>query len=95
MKAIAEKEVKNLIRKMRLVCDSVGDCPIKAARDRSQMDCIACVFRDIGMMAEELRALRQFKVAVTEYGSQITKLECIEEPTLVEMLKKQIKGGEQ
>jgi hypothetical protein len=93
MKAIAEKEVKNLIRKMRLVCDNVGDCPIKAARDRSQMDCIACVFRDISLMADELKALRDFKTKVTEYNSSITKLECIEDAALLEMLKKQIQGG--
>ena len=93
MKRQAEQEVKNLIRRVRLVCTEVGDCPIKSAREPSQLDCIACIFRDISLMADELKALRDFKAKVTEYGSQITKLEAIEEPALLELLKRQIKEG--
>jgi hypothetical protein len=93
MKKPAETEIKQLIRRMRLVCDTVGDCPIKAARDRSQIDCLGCILRDISLMAEELRALRDFKTKVTEYNSTITKLEAVEEPALLESLKKQIKEG--
>jgi hypothetical protein len=93
MKKQAEQEVKNLIRRVRIVCADVGDCPVRSAREPSQLDCIACVFRDISMMADELKALREFKAKVTEYGSQITKLECIEEPALLDVLKRQIKNG--
>lgn len=93
MKKQAEAEVKNLIRRIRIVCNEVGDCPIKAAREPSQLDCVACILRDLGQMAEELKALREFKAKVTEYGTTLTKLECLEEPALVELLKKQIKNG--
>jgi hypothetical protein len=44
-------------------------------------------------MSDELKALREFKTKVTEYGTTITKLECIEEPALLELLKKQMKEG--
>jgi hypothetical protein len=93
MKRQAEQEVKNLIRRVRLVCVEVGDCPVRSAREPSQLDCVACIFRDISLMADELKALREFKAKVTEYGSQITKLECIEDAALLDTLRKQIKNG--
>jgi len=93
MKKPAEQEIKAWLRKVRLVCNEVGDCPVRSAREPSQLDCIACVFRDIGMMCEELKSLREFKAKVTEYGTTLTKLEVVEEPTLLPLLKQQISNG--
>jgi len=75
MRKPAEKEVKNLLRKMRLVCDELGDCPVKKARNPTQLDCFTCILQDVEVMREELGKLREFKKQITLYGTSTTKLE--------------------
>lgn len=94
LKKPATKEVKTLIFAMRLLCNKLGDCPIKAARNPSQLDCIACILQDVQTMAQELKSLREFKVQMTQYGTSITKLEAVLEPELVSLLTKEIKETE-
>jgi hypothetical protein len=91
LKKPAAKEIKTLIAKMRDICDRLDDCPVKRARKPSQLDCIACILGDVQVMAEELKALREFKVQATQYGTNITKLEVTLEPELMPLLKSEIK----
>jgi hypothetical protein len=82
MKRSAEAEVKNLIRKYRLVCERVHDCPIKPARQPGQLDCVSCIFRDIDVLTG--------KSEKTDYGTTITKLEAIENETVLRILIRQM-----
>lgn len=90
MKRSAEQEVKNLLRKYRLVCDELNDCPVKKARQPGQLDCLVCVLQDVDVMREELKGLREFKVRATLYGTSLTKLEVSLDASLLPVLKEQI-----
>ena len=90
MKKPAEVEVKNLIRKVRLVCDQLNDCPTKKARQPSQLDCMACILQDVESMQVELKALREFKAQATMYGTTITKLEASMDESLIPIIKRQM-----
>lgn len=92
LKKPAEKEIKVLIAKMRTTCEALKDCPIKPAREPSQLDCIACILEDVGVMVEELSSLRKFKEQVTQYGTSVTKLEATLNPEMLALLRSQIKG---
>jgi hypothetical protein len=91
MKRSAEAEVKNLIRRVRLVCDQLNDCPIKKARQPSQLDCLVCILTDMESMRAELKSLREFKAQATIYGTSITKLEASLDESLLPVLKDQMK----
>lgn len=90
MKRSAEAEVKNLLRRVRLVCDKLNDCPVKKARQPSQLDCFVCILQDVESMRAELKALREFKAQATMYGTSITKLEASMDETLIPILKRQM-----
>lgn len=91
LKRSAEAEVKNLIRKMRLVCDQVGDCPVKKARQPGQLDCLICILADVESMRAELRSLRDWKAQATMYGTHgLTKLEASLDESLLPILKRQM-----
>lgn len=91
LKKPAEKEIKVLIAKMRLTCETLADCPIKPAREPSQLDCIACILEDVGIMVKELSSLREFKAQVTQYGTTVTKFEAALNPDVLPLLRSQIK----
>jgi len=90
IKKPAAREIKVLIAKMRALCEEIGDCPIKAARDPSQLDCISCILQDVETMAKELASLRLFKEQLTQYGTTVTKLEGTLKPESSGLLKSQI-----
>lgn len=90
LKRPAAKEVTVLIARMRAICAKLDDCPVKKARDPSQLDCISCILADVETMVAELKVLRGFKVQITQYGTTVTKLEATIEPELVPLLKKEI-----
>jgi hypothetical protein len=79
---------------MRKTCDAIGDCPIVKARLRSQHDCLVCILNDVETMKNELKALRQWKLEQTIYGTSITKLEASLDPDLLPMLKKQLRRSD-
>jgi hypothetical protein len=83
MKRSAEKVVKDLIRKYREVCDRLGDCPTKKARQPGQLDCICCIFSDIDVVTG--------KQERTEYNSTITKLEAIDNEAMFLALQRQMR----
>lgn len=93
MKRSAEQEVKNLIRKYRLVCTKLNDCPVKKARQPGQLDCLVCILQDVDMMREELKGLREFKLRATLYGTSLTKLEVSMDESLLPVLEQQMKRG--
>ena len=90
MKKSAEHIVKDLIRKMREVCNKVGDCPIKKARLPTQEDCIVCLFEDHQVLADKAALSRASEDQRTTYGTSITKLEVVLRPELLPELAKQI-----
>ena len=79
-----------MIRKMRLVCESLGDCPVKKARQPSQLDCLVCLIQDMESMRVELKSLREFKAQATMYGTSITKLEASLDESLIPILRRQM-----
>jgi len=85
LKKSAEHIVKDLIRKYRLVCERVHDCPVRPARQPGQLDCISCIFRDIDVLTG--------KAQTTDYGTTITKLEGVDNETVVLILRRQMRGG--
>lgn len=91
MKKSAEHMVKDLIRKYRLVCEQLNDCPVKKARQPSQLDCWVCILQDVEVMRAELKGLREFKLHVTMYGTRgLTKLEASLDSSLLPVLREQI-----
>lgn len=83
MKRPAEQVVKDLIRKYRLVCERVHDCPIKPARQPGQLDCLSCFLRDVDVVTG--------KAEKTEYGTTVTKLEAIDNETVLRVLMRQMR----
>jgi len=82
MKKAAEHSVKDLIRNYRVICDRLGDCPIRKARQPAQLDCVSCIFSDIAVLTG--------KSEKTDYGTTITKLEAIENETVLRILIRQM-----
>jgi hypothetical protein len=90
MKPPADKEMRVLIAKLRVICEETGDCPVAKARQPSQLDCFACFANDLDTIINELVELRNFKDQITQYGTKHTKLEAVYRPETLELLKKEL-----
>lgn len=91
MKRSAERMMKDIIRRYRLVCRRLNDCPIGRARQPTQTDCLVCILQDVEVMHKELRGLREFKLHATLYGTSLTKLEVSMDESLLPALKEQVR----
>jgi len=90
MKRTAEQAVKDFIRKYRVICNRLNDCPIKKARQPSQLDCITCILEDIEILKKKARAFDKIQAEATEYGTTTTKLEAVDDESMTAILKRQM-----
>lgn len=93
MKRAAEAEIKDFIRSYRLICERLKDCPIKPARQPSQLDCWTCMKTDIDNIKKKARAFDKIQAEVTDYGTTITKLEAMDDEGTITILKRQMGKG--
>ena len=90
MKRMAEQAIKDLIREYRVICNRLNDCPIKPARQPSQLDCITCIKADIEVLKKKARAFDKIQAEATEYGTTTTKLEAVGDTSMTVILRRQM-----